>query len=93
MRRAQADRAVIAARAAASGRVSTPNTGASPSISLLARTQTHVIEYGYVGVRRHGNKVKASGGMRRGDGTGRQSEWARSPYFWTDAKWSRTVSS
>lgn len=42
----------------------------------------------YTGTRRHGNKVRAQGSGE----AGYRSAWSRSPSFWTDPKWGRTVS-
>ena len=81
------NRAVIAKRAAKSARTSTRRTTGRPSTNLLARTQTEV----HAGaVIRRTKAVRMTAVQRNSEG--RPSEWNRSPYYFTDAKWSATVS-
>lgn len=88
MKRSQADRSVIAARA---GSI-TPNRGASPSTDLLQRPLTTVKPSG-VGIRR--SRASMTGAQRNSEG--RRSEWSASmtckDRVATDAKWSQTVRS
>ena len=79
MNRSQADRSVIAARAAANGRTGRHGSVLAPSTYPL-RT-----------VHRRSRAVKLTATQRNSEG--RRSEWSRSADFWTDAKWSATVSS
>lgn len=76
------NRAIMAARAAAP----TPNHG-TPGTSLLDRRDP-AKPLRTTGKNR---KCKKSTPVQR-NSEGRPSEWARSAHYWTDAKWSRTVS-
>ena len=88
MQKTQANRRVIAARAA-------HRQGASPSTTgtnLAARTLT-VVNGSGPGIRRP--KARMTGAQRNSEG--RRSEWSASPYIRdavaTDSKWSQTVRS
>lgn len=87
MNRSQADRSVIATRAA-TRTARTP--GARPSTNPAVRTMTTVKPSG-PGIRKR--KAKMTGAQRNSEG--RRSEWTASPYIRdavaTDARWSRTV--
>lgn len=79
MKRAQADRTIVASRAAANGRTGTRHSVMPPTMPRL-RT-----------VHRRSRGTKLTATQRNSEG--RRSEWSASPEFWTDPKWSRTVSS
>lgn len=77
MKRSQANRSVIAARAAANGRTGGHHSVMPPHMPRL-RT-----------VMRRSKAVKMTATQKNSQG--RTSEWARSPEFFTDPKWDRTV--
>lgn len=79
MKRSQANRSVVAARAAVL-RPSTPNN--------VAMLRNHVPAIATGPVRR--TTAAPLTRMQR-DSTGKRSDWAASPYFFTDPKWSQTV--
>lgn len=83
------NRSVMAARAAQNGltqpRRNRGTTGTDPS----ARPST-VIQHCEGPVRRS-TAMKMTGAQRNSEG--RRSEWSASPEFFTDPKWSQTVSS
>ncbi len=56
---------------------------------LRGRTQTETKPL--PGPVRRSRATRLTATMRRGDGSVR-SAWTRSPHYWTDPKWSRTVS-
>jgi hypothetical protein len=76
----QVDRAVTAKRAA--GR--TPAGSGLRYFPVKPGTRLRTVHR-----RSRGTKLTAT--MRSGDGSG-YSAWTRSPDYWTDPKWSRTVS-
>lgn len=88
MRRAQADRSVIAARA--SRRVGARRSTGRPATDVAARPITPLTPIGSV---RRSSAVKMTGAQRNSEG--RRSEWNATPYLrdavTTDAKWSRTL--
>ena len=86
MRASQADRTRIAERATAAGRTPTRNAG-RVSTDLGARPST-VVPPRLGKVRK--SRAKMTGAQRNSEG--RRSEWSMSPYFFTDPKWSATVS-
>ena len=73
MRASQANRAVIAARAAHRP----TRTTVLPSTDSL-----RIKPSGYVGRK---GKARMTGAQRNSQG--QRSEWTMSPYFWTDPKW------
>ena len=77
MHKSQADRARIAARAAARDNQSSRNVGTLATDPAL-RDSTVVNPYGYTGTRRHGNKARMTDAQR--DSRGRFSDWNRSPF-------------
>lgn len=79
MRASQANRSVVAARAAAKGRTGLHHSVTPPPMPRL-RT-----------VHRKSSAVKLTATQRNSEG--RTSEWSRSPYFFSDPKWDRTVTS
>lgn len=87
MRKSQANRAVIAARAA--GRVSTitPDSRVSHNPALRHKSVPPLRT-----VMRKSSAVKMTPVMRAGDGSGRRSEWTQSPDFFTDSAWDQTLS-
>lgn len=87
MHKSQANRAIIAARA---GIPATNHHGVSRnqavSTNLAARVDS-IIPIVHVHNRRSPRMTAA-----QKNSEGRRSEWAASPYFFTDPAWSRTVS-
>lgn len=88
MKRSQADRAVIAARATQNSHRASRSTGAGTvGTNPGLRAQTTVTGTGPV--RRTTCAPLTS--MQR-DSEGKRSAWAASPYYFTDPAWSQTVS-
>lgn len=77
MKRSQANRSVVAARASAS----TPN--------LAAHTLKHTLPKGAAGAIRRSRALKLTATQKNSEG--RTSEWSMSPEFFTDPKWGKTV--
>jgi hypothetical protein len=74
--RNQADRARIAARAAARDIQPSRNVGAVSTDPALRGSS--IAPYGFTGTRRHGNKARMTDAQR--DSRGRFSDWNRSPF-------------
>ncbi len=92
MNRSQANRSVIAARAATNTR---PVLDLAPGVSPAHRTVTTCEPYAWTGTRKHGNKRSSKGGS--GD-LGARGQWATvAPSYKTeatiDSKWDQTVGS
>lgn len=88
MNRRQADRAVIAQRAAnTDSRRASRSTGAG-TVGTNPGLRTETVLSGTGPVRR--TTCAPLTRMQR-DSTGKRSAWADSPYYFTDPKWDRTV--
>lgn len=79
MNRSQANRSVIAARAAANGRTGRHGAVLAPSTVVYA-----------TGPIRRSRAIPLTATQRNSEG--RRSEWSASPEFFTDPKWSATCS-
>lgn len=83
MKRTQADRSVIAARAALRASRST-DVRVSRNPALRSATVVHA-----TGAIRRSRAVSLTATQRNSEG--KRSEWSASPEFFTDPKWGQTV--
>lgn len=79
VKRSQANRSVLAARAAANGRTGKHGSVLPPSTGTAT------------GPVKRSRALKLTATQRNSEG--RMSEWSMSPEFFTDPKWSQTVTS